>query len=96
MEYYDRKATFDVERDVDGVHVKFVSITVGHFEVPLECREDIERLPERDQRLLLEARDRVLQRVAAEPQTVPDVLPSKADVYWAEMGGKMRIDFAHE
>jgi hypothetical protein len=91
MEYYDRKATFDVEADEPTV--KFVSIQVGEREMPLESKEDIERLSERDQMLLFAARDRLGDKLREVRETKPQaLLPGVAHVYWEHISGKMRVE----
>lgn len=94
MEFYDRKATFTIEQGSEGVHVTFVSIHIGNREQALESKDDFERLPEREQYHLLEARDTleawICEALTAEPAT--STLPARAQVYWADMGGRKRVE----
>lgn len=94
MEFYDRKATFTVEQGSEGVHVTFVSIHIGNRELALESREDFDRLPEREQYHLLEARDTleawIAEALNADPPTPS--LPARAQVYWADIGGRKRVE----
>lgn len=94
MEFYDRKATFTVEPGPEGVHARFMSIHIGNRELALTSREDFERLPEREQYRLLEARDvlteHVMQALAADPGRM--TLPARAQVFWADVGGHKRVE----
>ena len=94
MEFYDRKATFSVEQGPEGVHVTFVSIHMGNRELQLESKEDFAHLPEREQYHLLEARDTLVASVDQALQSDPSALslPIRAQVYWADMGGRKRVE----
>ncbi|NDD28548.1 MAG: hypothetical protein EB084_09825 [Proteobacteria bacterium] len=93
MEYYDRKATFALKHAANETHALFVSIDIGGFEYALESRDDFDRLPEREQFNLIDARTTLLERWQALPDddSLKTNPPISAQVYWAEMGGSKRV-----
>lgn len=98
MKTMTRRARFHIEAggDEKSVVVRFVSVSIGSKEMPLQSKDDILRLEEDDQMGLVRARDFVTDKLeeALKTHVIPGrvPLPERVMIRWEKGASQMDME----